>query len=186
MNTHEDLLKCMEGFRATLSLRFKWFIHETPFVFIDIINSTGLVPKSDAAPPAEVKAHLRSERVPILCLHPLGAKLIPRGAANSLVVAIGDPEPQRVRLAISSEDLPKRIGLDWSFEWSRQEARIRGNTNLPIEAVGCELADEFGSIVSYDPISANLLKVCTHGVDSDLPDIWPNLNRVENTAILLF
>ena len=186
MNEHAELLRGMITFHAALTDRFKWFIHETPYMNLSSIQSKGLLPMRDALPPAEVASYFESSAVPILCLHPHGSKLIPRGAANGLVVPIGGLEPKRLKLAVSSRDLPTRVGLDWSYAWELQEARVQGAEQGDLDFLGCEVADEFGSIISYDPISPSLLRVCTAKTEFFYPEQWPFFNDVGVSEIALF
>ena len=97
--------------------------------------------------------------MPILCLHPSGSKLNPRGAAKTLDIPLGGPEPKRIKLAVSSKALPKRVGLDWSYAWEIQEARLLRGKGICLALHACDVAADFGSIVSYDPIPAGSLRV---------------------------
>jgi len=186
MNTHFEFLRLAPEFRSELSAKYKWFIHETPFSNLPGIREKGLLPMQDARPPEEVVSFVGSTDVPILCLHPLGSKLTPRGAQKSLVLPLGAPEPKRVKLAVSSRDLPKKIGLDWSYAWEFQEPRLQSANpeNLPV--IGCAVAHEFGSIVSYEPISSKLLRICTKQTDFVDPAYWCFLNEVDDNEIAFF
>ena len=73
MPSHADLLNDMSLLRAALIRRYKWFVHETPDVHIDNIRKEGLLANRDAPAPEEVRTAFHSARVPIVCLHPLGA-----------------------------------------------------------------------------------------------------------------
>lgn len=107
MLIHADLLAGMPAVRAAVTRRYAWFIHVTPIANLTNIRSEGLQPRSDAGPPPEVISALGPAGKNILCLHPLGAKLHPKGTKS----------PPLVSLAIYFEDLPQRIGLDWSYCW---------------------------------------------------------------------
>src|SRR5262245_50972470 len=109
MTSHADVLNSVASVRAALIQRYKWFIHTTPEQFISDIRHDGLLPNCDAAAPEIVKRRFKADRVPILTLHPLGAKLCPRGAASTLVLPSGANDPKLVSLAIDAIDLPKNL-----------------------------------------------------------------------------
>jgi hypothetical protein len=67
----------------------------------------------------------------------------------------------RATLAIRTKDLPLRLGLDWSFGGCWQEA-IDLPRNDPIKSfdqIFIEVIRWFDSVVSYDGVCANLLRV---------------------------
>ena len=98
-NTHAEFLKLMPKFRSELSARYEWFIHETPFSNLSGIKKKGLLPMQDARPPEEVSSYFGTADVPILCLHPLGSQLCPRGAENSLGSRLIDGQSQNMTVA---------------------------------------------------------------------------------------
>lgn len=185
-NVHTEFLKLMPKFRSELFARYKWFIHETPFSNLSGIKEKGLLPMQDARPPEEVSSYFGTADVPILCLHPLGSQLCPRGAEKSLVLPLGAPEPRRVKLAVSARDLPEKIGLDWSYAWDIQKARLQLADRERLHVIGCAVAHEFGSIVSYDSISSTLLRICTKPDASIDPSCWRPLNEVDDNEIAFF
>lgn len=187
MTSHADLLNAMPPLRTALILRYKWFIHETPEGYINKIRANGLLPNRDAPEPPEVREALRSDHVPILCLHPLGAKLCPGGAAATLVLPLGQDAPPRVSFAVDAPDLPQRIGLDWSYEWREQENELRANAHLPPDAfieIAVQLVDKFGSVAAYDGIAPNKLRVFCNGDPPANPSGWSSLNKVQDKNIV--
>jgi hypothetical protein len=165
MATHADLLNDMALLRAALIRKYTCFVHETPDVDIDSIRREGLRTNRDSQAPLDVKTALHLEQVPILCLHPLGAQLRPGGAASTLCLQLGQPEPPRVCLAVVAPDLPQRVGLDWSYEWDQQAASLEANADTPLQAfaeIALQLVDEFGSVAAYDNIPAIRLRVFCH------------------------
>ncbi len=159
INIHAEFLKLTPKFRLELSANYKWFIHVTPFSNLSGIRANGLLPMQDAHPPGEVESYVGSADVPILCLHPLGSQISPRGAEKSLILPLGAPEPKRIKLAVASRDLPEKVGLDWSYAWEFQKARLQSADRERLHVIGCAVAHEFGSIVSYDSISSTLLRI---------------------------
>lgn len=186
MNRHIEFMEAAADFRLALTKKFSWFIHETPLPNLPSICRNGLLPMKDFPPPEDVRTYFGSSSIPILCLHPLGSLLVPRGAANSLDLPMGASEPKRVKLALSSRDLPKRVGLDWSYEWKLQELRFHRTIDDSLDVIGCSIAHEFGSVVSYDPISPSHLRICTSAAESINPDDWPFLSEANESEIALF
>ena len=88
----------------------------------------------------------------ILCLHPLGAKQQPTGTK----------EPPFISLAVAAEHLPGRLGLDWSYSWEIVLGRMQLYSKMPIDEFVVRIADEFGSIGSYDTIPPDRLYVFCH------------------------
>lgn len=186
INIHAEFLKLTPKFRLELSAKYKWFIHVTPFSNLSGIRANGLLPMQDAHPPVEVESYLGSADVPILCLHPLGSQISPRGAEKSLILPLGAPEPKRIKLAVASRDLPEKVGLDWSYAWEFQKDRLQSADRERLHVIGCAVAHEFGSIVSYDSISSTLLRICTKPDVSIDPACWHPLNEVDENEIAFF
>jgi hypothetical protein len=187
MASHADLLDDMPLLRAALIRKYTCFLHETPEVNINGIRRYGLLANRDAAAPPEVQTALDLQQVPILCLHPLGARLRPRGAASTLCLQIDQPEPPRVSFAFLAPDLPQRVGLDWSFEWHRQEAELRANEEMPLEAfveLAVQLVNDYGSIAAYDRIGPECLHVFCNGDPPANPLEWRTLNGARNDEIM--
>lgn len=173
MPSHEDILSNMELVHATLIGRYKWFIHTTPEKNITSIRSAGLKPNSDAPAPSEVKIKFAKEVVPILCLHPLGAKLCPKGASSTYV---SSSNPKLVSFAVSNDHLPHNVGLDWSYAWEIVLGKLKNYSQPSIEDFIFKIAQEFGSVVSYNAIDPKNLRVfCKSNAPAD-PMTWEHLN----------
>lgn len=159
MPTHADLLTHMPRVHAALTNRYKWFIHTTPEQNLERICREGLRPNRDQRPYPEATAALGEGAGSILCLHPLGARLCPGGAAANLLLPLGAQGPRRISLALASEDLPNRVGLDWSYDWPGVQQRLAQNPNWTVEEAIVNIATEYGSIASYLHIEPNRLRV---------------------------
>jgi len=172
MTSHNNLLKDMPGVRSALIDQYQWFIHTTPEENIKSISSTGLEARSDDIAPSEVQKMFNLKRVPILCLHPLGATICPKGACNNYILPIGSPDPKSVSLAVMGRNLPSRLGLDWSYEWRLISNRFKMYSQDSITEFTLRIANEFGSIVSYDNIPSQNLRIFNKGNAPDNPDTW--------------
>ena len=158
--THADYVNESGIIRAALISFFGSFIHVTSFHNLNSIRSDGLLPRSDKEAPKEVTEILGKDAGNILCLYPYGAKLNPNGTA----------EPPFVSFSLAAEDLPNRIGLDWSYIPS---------PTMPSEWFGDKIfhaaiynANEYGSIVSYDAIPADRLRIFCVGDRPTSPLSW--------------
>ena len=130
---------------------------------MDRIRTYGLELHCDAAPPPQLLQYLGSEAGNIVALHPLGAKLRPRGGGK----------PPLVTLALSAEDLPKRVGLDWSYiPHPAEPPRAFGDT---LERIVLFNARQFGSVISYDAIEPAKLRIFVKGKSPIDPLAWPSL-----------
>jgi hypothetical protein len=178
MPTHADLLNNMVLLRAALIQRYKWFIHETPDVKIPDIREVGLRANRDAAAPAEVKEFFGANEVPILCLHPLGAKLCPPAAHATLEEPKIGQRISFASLAVKACDLPQRLGLDWSYAWNILETTILENTEIPLPelvALAAQLVNEYGSVAAYDTIDPKKIRVLCRGQPPTNPRGWSML-----------
>ena len=165
MLTHSELLNNMQQVRGVIIKRYSWFIHVTTVKNLSEIRTGQLEPRADAQPKEEVILALGPTGRNILCLHPLGAARVPSGTKY----------PPLVTLAINSEHLPQKIGLDWSYSWEIVEGRFELYAELSIERFVSRIAHEFGSIVSYEPIQAKNLRIHTKCAPPTNPSHWPYL-----------
>lgn len=165
MLTSSDLLEKMPLVRAAVTRRYTWFIHVTSLEKLKSIRGSQLEPRGDANPPPEVASALGDSGRNILCLHPLGARLHPKGTKN----------PPFASLAIYFEHLPQKIGLDWSYSWDIVVGRFALHPDLTIDCFVSRIVREFGSLVSYEAVAAINLRVCTMGASPTDPSCWPNL-----------
>ena len=187
VSRHHELLKEMAAFRSALINKFQWFIHSAPDSALGRIRTQGLVVNHFHCAPKEVRDFCKCEKIPILCLHPMGAKLEPRGTMSNLPdIPLGDQDPKKIKFAIGSTDLPARVGLDWTYEWDVQDRALRKLSKVSVECVGVWLAHELGSIVSYDGIASTSLRVCVKSSDQKNPSSWPSLCEASDADILSF
>jgi len=149
MPTHLELLNDMSGVRAAVINRYPWLVHVTPAGNLPNIRANGLRPRFDAAPPQEVVTLLGVAGGNIICLHPLGAALCPRGTK----------QPPLISLAVRGEDIPARIGLDWSYSWEIVQGRMELHRAMPTTESVQRIAHDLGSIGSCDVIPSNNLRV---------------------------
>lgn len=184
MSSHADLLNNMPLVQAALVRRYNWFIHTTPETNIGGIREKGLLANRDALAPQEVRMAFETDQVQILCLHPLGAKLWPRGAHSTLGLSLGEDEPKSVSFAIEACDLPQQIGLDWSYDWRGVEAAIRANDKMTLEELVVHLVNEYGSVAAYHKINPERLRVFCVGNSPTNPLDWKMLNHANDGDIL--
>lgn len=97
-------------------------------------------------------------------------------------MAIGK-EGDLCTLAIDGRQLPARIGLDWSFPPAWAVAEKRGNETLLDTFLRVA---KWGSVVSYDPIGPDVLRVQTKDADASKPATWPSLSAVGREEIVTF
>jgi hypothetical protein len=172
----------MPHVRAALVQRYPWFIHVTPAVFLQSIRDKGLEPNRDKVPPADVAAVVGVQGR-IVCLHPLGAALCPRGAVQTLILPMGASNPKVVSLALSAEYLPTHVGLDWSFEWACQCAEIENI--LGVEDAALHAAHAYGSVVTYDQVPAEHLRIFCKDNSPANPLSWTALLNARPEDIIL-
>ena len=184
MPSHTDLLQSMDKVRAALISRYKWFIHTSPELNIRGIRNDGLQPRIDATAPPEVREIFSLKKVPILCLHPLGAKLCPRGASSNVVLQLGARNPKNVSFAVEACDLPRRVCLDWSYSWDLVETFISANPETSIEELTLHIASKYGSIASYDKIGPEKLRVFCADNPPANPLSWPSLSCTSDSRIV--
>jgi hypothetical protein len=174
MLNHSDLLKNMPRVRAALCNQFTTFVHTTPLANLDDVRKYGLGPREDAAVPEEVAEILGPKARAILCLHPIGASQFPRGTR----------EGPFITLALHKEQLPKIVGLDWSYCWPSIRHALHAADD--IMAVVRETAHRYGSIVSYQPIPPEHLRVFCSGDAPAAPLGWRMLENANDNEIYSF
>ncbi|MFT5510506.1 MAG: hypothetical protein ACI89J_003600 [Hyphomicrobiaceae bacterium] len=179
-----------QNIRDALVKKFDWFLHASPPSNICPIRRDGLLPKTPrpAILPVDFdEPYGRAGNSEILCLHPLGSKHLHVGTA-------GDGASSRVFFAICADHLPESLGLDWSYGWDVQKGRIDSSAEQKTAAeIFTTIADELGSITSYESIPADLLRVCCDDITEAVcwppdscPGIWPRLTSVEDKDIANF
>jgi hypothetical protein len=175
---HDEFFADMLGMRRALGLRFRWYYHVSPIGNADSIRQNGLVANVDKEAPSEVKKHLGNTCSKIICLNPLGSDVVPPAVQQRPYLCV----------AICREALPLRVGLDWSYDGAfgiaegmrlREPGRNAGD-------IFAESAQRWGSVVSYDPITAAALRACTKGCLPHDPKHWPMLSAVTNDMLVAF
>ncbi|HEX2842161.1 hypothetical protein [Hyphomicrobium sp.] len=166
LTVHQQMLAHMSDMRTALGLRFMWFIHVTLKDNLPGILLEGLQPKTDMAAPDEVVAALGYGASSIICLTPLGTQR----------VCPPVKEGKKACLAFFRDDLPERLGLDWSFSYMTNFAEERSSPHRPIEDIFLELVIQNGTFVSYDSIPPQHLRLFVNGVAPHDVEKWPMLS----------
>jgi hypothetical protein len=177
-NIHIELLTNMDGVKTTLVRKYLWFGHETETKNTNSIRKSSLKPGPDTPPPHEVLEVLGDDGRQIVCLHPIGSSLRRSGTG----------EPPFAHLAISADDLPLRVGLDWSdsYSWSLAKTIRKTERTKPSLEVCADVAYRSGTVVSYDEISARKIRVCRRGDPKDDPSKWGILSETPDDEVQHF
>lgn len=183
MVTHDDVLKAHKQLGSALYQRYRWFIHTTPIENISAIMTGGLQPQKDRAAPQEVLDELGQHADYRICLHPLGAKIVPGGVMINKQSAIDDDPPKVATLALCNDGLPPPVGLDWSYEWLSVVRRL-GSSQLATVDAAMEAINEYGAIVTYKPIPPESLRVFCNGCSPVDPSKWRPLVGVSISDII--
>src|SRR5262249_24976027 len=109
----------------------------------------------------------------IVCLHPIGSRERPL-PANDGPFAL---------FAIRNLDLPRRLTLDWSHEQGFSLAQVIAEDGMKLwPNIMREAVNRIGSLASYDPISAESLRVKVIG-GADDPSEWPKLSDTTDADV---
>ena len=171
--THVDVVSDFAATRDALTMIYGSFVHVTPFRNFQSILATGLEPRADmdVQPPADL-VHVLPTAARVVCLYPAGAVLRPDGSQNSPLMSV----------AVDSRYLPESVGLDWAYP---------GYVADPPPAFGQSLrhaviytAARYGSIVSYDLIKPNVLRVFCKGNSPSSPRSWTSLLQANPNHIV--
>lgn len=172
---HLTLLRAMPDIRAELMQRFAAFRHITAYTRLNEIRTTGLTLRQYEHCPAEVFSELGATGDHIVCFWPFGAKLSPSGTS----------EPPLMSLAIAATNLPQRIGLDWSYSWEIvTNSRMQLYSGDTPAQFAYRIANDLGSIVSYEAIGPDHLLVRCKGQAKDQPLAWKPLQQAADAEIL--
>ncbi len=173
---NERLLKqdVMEAARDALVAECKWYIHCSPIASFESIKRSGVV-KADPGgeSPPSIKVFGRE----VVCLRPIGSE---------------DSTPRRgealFKVAISAASLPSIVTLDWSFPgcWELACVLERGAERKSDEQIFCAVVKRRGSIMAYNSISVESLRVFTKGCVEDDPSAWPFIQSVHPSEIQAF
>jgi len=169
-SVHDEMLSDMPAMRMALGGHFKWYYHVTPLRNVQSIRAQGLLPRPDKAPSEVVVKYVGRSASEIICLNPLGADVVPPTVQQGPFVC----------LAICRESLPRRIGLEWSYDGGfgiaevlRAEDAARSAASIFVES-----AKRWVSILSYDAIPKEALHVYGRGCMPHDPKRWPKLTAV--------
>src|SRR5258705_10521797 len=130
--------------RRAIALRYKWYYHVTPVGNADGIREKGIISNHDKMPPPQVVKHLGQAGGHIICFNPLGADCVPPAVQQGPFVC----------LALSTETLPHRIGMDWSYDGATDIAQVLRDEQpqrLAVE-IFVEAGKRWGSVVWVDPV----------------------------------
>ncbi|MER9065996.1 hypothetical protein NKH84_05430 [Mesorhizobium sp. M0902] len=180
MHLNADVLNNMPAFRSELIRRFTWMIHSTPASNLTSIRQLGLVPNQDAPPSPEVRQRFGHGK--IVCLHPLGSKFSPKGAASTITFEHGQ-ELKLVSLAIDTRDLPNDLGLDFSYSWQDATNHLAASTKSAHETAG-DIAHMLGSVVSFNTIAPDKIRVFANGSAPASPLTWPPLLCTPDSEVI--
>jgi len=178
MDIHDETLGNMHSMRRAIALRYKWYYHVTPVGNVDSIRAKGIISNRDKKPPPQVVKHLGQASGHIVCLNPLGTDCVPPAVQQGPFVC----------LALSTETLPHRIGLDWSYDGAIGIAQVLRDEQPQrhVDEIFVEAVKRWGSLVSYDPVRLDHLRVCARGCLPHDPSRWPVLIGTPNDQLMHF
>lgn len=177
---HDHLLTDtgMASAREALIREHRWFLHVTALQHYDKIKIEGL------------RRHNPGCAAPALVIERLGA------TATAVVFfrpqhsfdTTPQRDPSRVLLAIERDNLPAKIGLDWSYDGCWNLARIL-NEETPTmtnEHIFCAVVTRWGSVMSYEAIPAVNIRVWTRSSSREDPSGWPYIGDTDRDAVQIF
>lgn len=177
-NIDEQILRDHAEMRTALGQRYRWFCHVTPIGNLVGIRRDGLQPRSDRAAPDIVVRQFGADASNIICLSPLGAQ------------DVGPPVQQgnRVCLAIENTGLPERLGLDWSFDGTIGLPAVlrRDHPEWSVPLIFVTVVHRRGSVISYDPIHRNALRVFAKDCPPHDLMRWPMLADTTDNDLVTF
>jgi hypothetical protein len=168
--------------RSALIERFPWFVHVKPLKYFEEIRKDGIHPRSlDCASPQWFTDALADRLIDvrkIICLRPMG------GVHETL-----DTTPNReetgFRMALPAEWLPEIVTLDWTFSGALELAEIIKSEGETDVRAFCDTARRRGSVVVYQALPTNVLRVQTKGNSVDQIEEWPALATADEKDLLL-
>jgi hypothetical protein len=170
--------------RAAVLCRFKWFVHSTPDRNLDSIRQDGILANRDVTPSSRMIAAGANEHR-ISCFVPLGSRLSPKPAYNTgPVLPMGAPDPYFVSLAVEDQNMPMRLGIDWSYYGNEAERLVDREPDLTSEAAALRLLHECGSVVSYDAALPSSVRIFCIGNPPLDPLAWPCILDAPNDAVV--
>lgn len=177
---HDDILAPGErtSIHAALVRRYCWFEHVGRIDRYRSYQSSGLELRDPYQPDRAAAAEPPGDpsRL-VVCLRPIDS-------TNSTPTR-GE---RQFRMAISSDDLPMKIGMDQSHGPAvgmAAELR-RTHPGWSNSAVFVEVAHRLGSFASCDPIAPSVIRVWTRDSSQYNPETWPLLVDTDESIVETF
>jgi hypothetical protein len=168
----------MASARRALLIRHSWFLHVSEVSSLEPIKTRGLEPRNPGgAAPDLVIERLGPRANEIICLRP-----------SDTFDTTPQKDGKRFLVAVRGDDLPARIGLDWSFPYCWNLAAIlkQDHPAMTDDQVFCETMRRAGSLASYEPIPPSVLHAWSKGTPRAEPWAWPKLADVDFEDIEFF
>jgi hypothetical protein len=163
--------------RSAVVSAYEWFTHDTALKHLPLIRKHGLLPHLVNGAPDAVIERLGCAGRHIVCVHPVGADLIPQSSQQR----------PYVRLAVRVADLPQRVGLDWSYGcWELAQIIKDDSPHMTGLDISKAVIRRRGSLISYDPIGVSTLRVCCNRDQSYTPAPWPMLADATDDKLAKF
>jgi hypothetical protein len=182
-NFHEELLSQggMAEVRSAAMIGFAWYTHARTTDQYATIQSEGIRPTwpQSNVTPQEVIDAIGTDGKNIICLSPYPKKTILMLNKGGNCV---------FKLAIQANKLPARLGIDWSFggTWDLTNTNRRLRPDLSRADVFMSILRSREVIVSYDPVPAVDLRVCTEVLRNNPPSDWPPLVGTDLKDVAIF
>lgn len=182
MPFYRDLLhpEQMQAVRDRLT-KVSWFTHysSVPASFKKI-QMEGLRPcYPGGTTPDEVLEAMGDAGRQILCLYPVGAS----------IVQLVPSQPQRplFLVAVRGNDLPAKVGLDWSYDYSWNLGKtLHSESVLTKDEIVFDVARRSGSIACYSGIDPGNLRVKARRNTADDFDQWPKIQDVTENDLFIW
>jgi hypothetical protein len=175
MLSEDGMAEC----RARVLIHYEWFTHGRTIDQFDSVRANGILPSQPdtvCVPTEVIEARGESGRQ-IICLsiHPKTRPMhLNKNGARAFKVAL--------------HDLPKAIGLDWSFGGTFDDAQNMRECepSRPIADIFLAIVKDREVVVTYEPIPASALRVCTKATINKPPSEWPPLVETDFDEVAQF
>jgi len=168
----------MASARTALTAKYEWFLHVKPVSQFNHVKEKGLEPRNQGctAEP-EVLAARGAGGSNIVCLRPIGTFDTTPRRGNTMYM-----------MALHRDDLPTTVGLDFSYSgtWTLPAIIKNDCPTATNDDIFCEVVRRRGSVITYEPIPKEALRVWTTGKPQNDPSQWPRLVDVERGDIKEF
>lgn len=170
----------MAVMRSSLAKSYRWYTHisSAPDSFLGI-QARGIeprLPRGTIEIPDEVTTAFGPGNERIVCLY------VPGTECGEV---IPDGTPPLFRMALEAKDLPKRVGIDWTYvSWQMTGAIVQQDPTISVDRLICQLVRRYSVLVCYDPIPATALRVCDRKSDPLRPERWPLLSSLTDAQTL--